>query len=104
MEKIHSYELTIEWTGNKGEGTKNYSCYDRSHTISGKNKEIILGSSDPAFRGDKSRYSPEDLLVASLSACHMLWYLHLCAEANIIVTDYIDNATGKMRKLSVLKQ
>ncbi|MDJ0571147.1 MAG: OsmC family protein [Pleurocapsa sp. MO_192.B19] len=59
-------------------------------------KPVVFGSSDPAFRGDKTKYNPEELLVASLSSCHMLWYLHLCSEAGVIVIDYQDRATGKM--------
>lgn len=96
MATQHHYNATIQWTGNKGEGTANYRVFDRDHTISIDNKADIWGSSDPAFRGDKTKHNPEDLLVASLSACHMLWYLHLCTEAGIIVTDYTDNATGTM--------
>ena len=96
MNGRHVYKITVEWTGAKYEGTLNYRAYERSHTISVENKCDILGSSDPAFRGDKTKHNPEELLVASLSACHMLWYLHLCAEAGIIVTDYIDYATGTM--------
>ncbi len=100
MEKVnhkeHNYKLSIRWTGNKGEGTKNYTAYERSHVIKVENKPDILGSSDPAFRGDSTMYNPEELLVASLSSCHMLWYLHLCAEANVIVIDYVDHATGIM--------
>lgn len=100
MEKVkhkeHNYKLSIRWTGNKGEGTKNYTAYERSHVIKVENKPDISGSSDPAFRGDSTRYNPEELLVASLSSCHMLWYLHLCAEAKVIVIDYVDHATGKM--------
>ena len=46
---------------------------------------MIAGSADPAFRGDRTRYNPEDLLVASLAACHMLWYLHLAADAGVVV-------------------
>lgn len=75
----HHYKATIRWTGNKGHGTANYKAYDRDHVISIDGKPEIPGSSDPAFRGNKSRYNPEDLLVSSLSACHMLWYL-LCAQ------------------------
>jgi organic hydroperoxide reductase OsmC/OhrA len=56
----------------------------------------IKCSSDPVFRGDGSRYNPEELLVASLSACHMLWLLHLAADANIVITEYEDNASGTM--------
>jgi organic hydroperoxide reductase OsmC/OhrA len=94
--KEHSYFAKIQWTGNLGQGTSSYKAYRRDYEISIPGKSVILGSSDPAFRGDSSRYNPEDLLVASLSACHMLWYLHLCADAGIVVTDYIDNPIGTM--------
>lgn len=94
----HHYKTTIEWTGNKGSGTSNYRDYERSHTISVENKPTIEGSSDPAFRGDKTKYNPEEMLLSSLSSCHMLWYLHFCSEAGIIVTDYIDIATGIMEE------
>lgn len=96
MKGQHNYSLTVTWTGNRGQGTTGYRDYDRSHTIAINNKPDILGSSDTAFRGDATRHNPEDLLLASLSTCHMLWYLHLCADAGIIVTDYTDNATGIM--------
>ncbi|MXV52355.1 OsmC family peroxiredoxin [Pedobacter sp. HMF7647] len=96
MTKQHEYKTTVKWTGNKGEGTVNYRTYERSHTVSIINKADILCSSDPSFRGDPTRYNPEELLVASLSSCHMLWYLHLCSEAGVIVTAYEDNATGIM--------
>lgn len=96
MKGQHHYQATIKWTGNNGSGTDHYRNYERSHEIDIAHKATILASSDPAFRGDKTKHNPEDLLVSSLSACHMLWYLHLCAEAGVIVTDYIDNATGTM--------
>ncbi len=96
----HHYNVTIQWTGNKGTGTDNYKNYERSHQIIIENKPDISGSSDPAFRGDKTKHNPEELLVATLSSCHMLWYLHLCAEAGIIVLDYNDNATGIMVETS----
>ncbi|GGH57881.1 organic hydroperoxide reductase OsmC/OhrA [Filimonas zeae] len=94
----HTYQLTTTWTGNKGQGTSNYKAYDRSHTIQAAGKVAIPGSSDPAFMGDVTRYNPEEMLVASLSACHMLWYLHLCAEAGVVVTAYSDAATGNMEE------
>ncbi len=100
MNGQHNYKVTIRWTGNKGTGTSNYRAYERSHSIVVDNKNDILASSDPAFRGDKTKHNPEDLLVASLSSCHMLSYLHLCAEAGVIVIDYIDNATGIMIETS----
>lgn len=100
MKNQHRYATTIKWTGNKGVGTDNYKNYDRSHAIIIENKSDILGSSDPAFRGDKTKHNPEELLVSSLSSCHMLWYLHICSEAGVIVTDYIDNAIGIMIETS----
>jgi len=100
MKGQHNYSLTVKWTGNKGTGTSNYRAFERSHSISIDNKTEILGSSDLAFLGDKTKHNPEDLLVASLSSCHMLWYLHLCAEAKVIVVGYVDNATGVMVETS----
>ncbi len=98
MQGIHTYELQVKWTGNTGTGTSSYRQYERSHTISVENKVDLLGSSDPAFRGDKTRHNPEDLLLASISACHMLWYLHLCADHGVVVLDYIDQASGTMQE------
>lgn len=96
MQGQHHYKATIKWTGNKGTGTDSYTSYERSHEICIENKSAILASSDPAFRGDKTRHNPEELFLASLSSCHMLWYLHLCAQVGVIVVGYIDNATGIM--------
>jgi organic hydroperoxide reductase OsmC/OhrA len=94
--KQHNYEVQVVWTGNTGEGTKTYRGYRRDHTITAQGKPQIQGSSDPSFRGDPSRYNPEELLVASLSACHMLSYLHLCAVNRLTVLDYRDAALGLM--------
>lgn len=96
MPKEHAYQTTIRWTGNTGNGTKDYKSYERSYVISVENKADISGSSDPAFLGDRTKHNPEDLLVSSLSACHMLWYLHLCSTHGISVVDYSDNALGLM--------
>jgi organic hydroperoxide reductase OsmC/OhrA len=83
----HQYYTTTKWTGNLGTGTSDYRTYSRNHDITAPKKSApILGSSDPSFRGDPTRYNPEEMLVASLSACHMLWMLHLCADAGITVT------------------
>ena len=97
--RTHTYSIQTTWTGNDGDGTATYRSYRRDHEITGPGKaEPIHGSSTPMFRGDGSRYNPEDLLVASLSACHMLWVLHLCADAGIVVVDYQDSADGVMRE------
>jgi organic hydroperoxide reductase OsmC/OhrA len=96
MGKAHHYALRLVWTGNKGEGTSTYRSYDRSYTISVKNKPDFSGSSDAMFRGDATKYNPEDLLVMALSSCHLLSYLHLCADNGIVVTSYEDDAVGVM--------
>ncbi|MDI2125872.1 OsmC family protein [Yinghuangia seranimata] len=92
----HHYSVEIEWTGNTGEGTVNYRGYSRDHDVRIPGKPVLLGSADPGFRGDAARWNPEDLLVASLSQCHMLWFLALAAQSGVVVTDYRDNASGVM--------
>jgi len=94
----HQYRVVVTWTGDRGEGTSSYGAYSRDHEISSPDghKPTILASSDPAYRGDSARWNPEELLVASLAACHKLWYLHLCADAGVVVTAYADLADGWM--------
>ena len=98
MSKEHHYSTTIKWTGNLGSGTSEYGAYSREHILQIRGKPTMPCSSDPLFRGDPTRYNPEELLVAALSACHMLWYLHLCAVRGIVVVDYIDAAEGTMEE------
>jgi len=96
MNGEHHYALSIEWTGNLGTGTSDYRAYTRNHTIKLAGKPDLLASSDPAFRGDKTRHNPEEMLVAALSSCHMLSYLHVCVLNGVVVLEYKDNATGTM--------
>lgn len=98
MKRKHRYNLTTTWTGDNGSGTSSYHAYDRSYTISIPGKPDISGSSDPAFHGDGSKYNPEEMFLASVSSCHALWYLHLCAAAGITVVSYADAATGVMQE------
>jgi len=99
MAHTHHYVLSVEWTGNTGTGTDHYRSYKRDHVIRIQGKPDIAGSSDPTFRGDPSRHNPEDMLVAALSTCHMMSYLHLCAVNGVVVTAYSDQATGTMETL-----
>ncbi len=96
MAREHRYDVTVEWTGNRGAGTESYRAYGREHVISAEGKPPIPGSSDPAFRGDPDRWNPEELLVAAATACHKLWYLHLASQAGISVLAYRDDAVGVM--------
>jgi organic hydroperoxide reductase OsmC/OhrA len=96
MASVHTYDTVVTWTGNRGTGTSGYRHYDRAHEVNADGPAPILGSSDPAFRGDPARWNPEQLLVAALSQCHMLQYLHRCADAGVVVTGYVDHAHGTM--------
>lgn len=96
--KEHSYAVRMTWTGNDGAGTKSYRSYRRDHVYSADGKPDIPGSSDPHFLGDGARYNPEELLIGSLSSCHMLWYLHLCAVNGVKVLAYQDDALGRMQE------
>lgn len=94
----HRYALTTTWTGDLGTGTSGYRDYRRDVTIAVDGKPDLLASSDKPFRGDPSRWNPEDLLLASLSECHLLSYLHACVTAGVVVVGYRDEATGMMRE------
>ena len=94
--RLHHYATQLVWTGNRGAGTSGYTAYDRAHEVKVAGKPALPMSSDPNFCGDRARHNPEELLVASLSSCHMLWYLHLASEAGVVVTAYEDSAEGLM--------
>jgi organic hydroperoxide reductase OsmC/OhrA len=96
VRRTHRYELTLAWTGNRGSGTSGYRDYGRDHRVRADGRPVLEGSADPAFRGDKTRWNPELELVAALSQCHMLSYLHVCTTAGVVVTGYEDAAYGLM--------
>ncbi len=96
-EKIHEYQAVVAWTGNRGSGTSSYKVYGRTWDLATPGKAVLSCSNDPNLGGDKAKYNPEELLIAALSSCHMLWYLHLCAVDGVVVTAYEDAPTGKLR-------
>lgn len=93
---LHRYRLTVRWTGDTGAGTSGYRGYRRDHEVDAPGKPTIPGSADPAFRGDPQRWNPEELLLAALAQCHMLWYLHLAAARGVVVRSYVDTPEGTM--------
>lgn len=97
--KIHHYQQTVKWTGNRGEGTSNYQSYDRNYNIEIVGKDIQYGSADPAFLGMPDKINPEDMLLSAVSTCHMLWFLHLCADAGITVVSYTDSPEAWMDEI-----
>lgn len=98
MNLDHHYRVLVSWEGNLGSGTSDYRSYSREHLVSADGLPPISGSSDRTFHGDSSKWNPEQLLLAALSQCHMLSYLHVAASRGIIVTDYRDDAVGTMRQ------
>lgn len=97
MGLLHEYAADVVWTGAGASGTTGYAAYSRDHEIRVAGKPTLLGSADPAFRGDPARHNPEELLVAALAECHMLWFLHFAATSGVAVVGYADRATGTMR-------
>jgi len=98
MKLEHRYEIDLQWTGNRGEGTSGYKSYGRDHTVSTEGKHPIEGSADRTFFGDTDRWNPEELLLAALSQCHMLSYLAEAARAGVVVMGYTDRPTGVMEQ------
>jgi organic hydroperoxide reductase OsmC/OhrA len=96
LSTLHKYHIGLKWTGNTGRGTSDYKSYNRDHVITSPGMDEIQASSDPAFRGDPTKYNPEQLLLASVAACHMLWFLHLCSDHNVVVIDYQDQPEATM--------
>ena len=94
--KHHAYSCQLRWTGNRGTGTSGYRDYDRSYQLSAAGKATLTGSADATFHGDRGEWNPEEMLLSALSSCHMLSYLHVCADAGIVVLDYSDAAEGTM--------
>lgn len=100
MSQTHIYTTAVTWTGNRGTGTSAYRAYDRTWDIAAPGKPVVHCSNDPLLGGDPSKMNPEDLLLSSLAACHMLWYLHLASDAGIAVLAYSDapEAKGEVHK------
>ncbi|MQA11653.1 MAG: OsmC family peroxiredoxin [Pseudonocardiaceae bacterium] len=96
MQTTHRYELSVEWLGNRGSGTSGYRDFDRTHEVRAAGKPPIAASADPAVRGEVERWNPEELLVAALAQCHMLWYLHLASVGGVIVTHYTDDPVATL--------
>ncbi|MFM9026530.1 MAG: OsmC family protein [Bacteroidota bacterium] len=97
MSKEHTFSVVVTWNGNRGEGTRTYTAYSRNHILESAGKAPLQCSSAPAFRGDGTLYNPEDMLLYSVASCHMLWFLHCCADAGVIVTGYTDRPSGILK-------
>lgn len=90
------YTAQLRWLGNRGDGTAAYESYGREYRVRINGKADLLGSADPAFRGDPGLHNPEELLLIALASCHMLAYLALCARAGVRVLEYADDSSGTL--------
>lgn len=95
----HQFSVGVTWQGDLGSGTSSFRAYSREHSVTAEGCDPIAGSSARVFHGDAGRWNPEQLLIASLSQCHMLSYLHSAAAHGIVVTAYTDAATGTLRQV-----
>lgn len=93
----HNYRVDLEWTGNRGNGTETYRSYGRDHILRAQGLPELLGTADPTFHGDRDRWNPEQLLLAALSQCHMLSYLHVAVTHGVVIEGYSDEASGSLR-------
>jgi organic hydroperoxide reductase OsmC/OhrA len=94
----HTYRVRVQWQGNRGSGTTGYRDYGRDNLVTAEGNPPIEGSADRTFHGSPERWNPEELLLAALSQCHMLSYLHVAVRHGIVVTDYVDDAVGTMQQ------
>lgn len=95
----HHYALDLVWEGNRGTGTSGYRDYGRDVLLRAAGKPELAGSADPTFRGDASRWNPEELLLAALAQCHLLSYLHSAVNHGIVVVAYDDSPVGVMSQI-----
>ncbi|GAB3123867.1 OsmC family protein [Glaciibacter psychrotolerans] len=100
MNLSHHYAVLVTWTGNRGSGTSHYREYGRENRVEAAGKPAIEGSADPTFHGNRELWNPEELLLAALSQCHMLSYLHVAVKNGVTVVDYTDAAVGIMEQTS----
>jgi organic hydroperoxide reductase OsmC/OhrA len=94
--RVHRYAVGVIWEGAGEAGTVDYASYARDFRVEVEGKPVLTGSADPAFRGDARRHNPEELLLAAVSSCHMLFFLSLCARNGIAIAGYRDRARGAL--------
>lgn len=97
----HTYELELEWTGDLGTGTSGYRDYSRDVLARSEGRPTLELSADRPFRGDPSRWNPEVLLLAALSECHLLSFLHVAVMHGVTVVAYTDTPVGEMEQSGI---
>src|SRR5476651_1494950 len=97
MANPHFYRARVTWTGGELGPAVSYESYSRDFRVDMTGKASISGSADPSYRGDETLVNPEEMLVASISSCHLLTYLALAVRARMDVISYEDDAEGIMQ-------
>lgn len=94
---MSEHHAAVHWARTSTDFT--YDTYNRAHEIRFKSGAVVLAASAaPAFKGDAERVDPEEAYVASLSSCHMLTFLAICARKRLAVDAYDDDAVGWLEK------
>lgn len=92
------YEAKIDWR--RGDQPFLDKRYSRAHTWTFDGGAVVPGSSAPSSvplpMSDASAVDPEEAMIASLSSCHMLWFLAFAAGAGLTVDAYVDEASGEL--------
>lgn len=97
---MSTYTAAIRWS--RGEQKFTDNRYSRAHLWRFDGGAVVPASSSPAVvplpMSDAAAVDPEEAFVASLSSCHMLWFLALAAKRGYTVDSYADDASGVMEK------
>jgi organic hydroperoxide reductase OsmC/OhrA len=97
---MSTYQATIQW--HRGSDVFTDNRYSRRHDIAFDGGAVWSGSSSPQVvaqpMSDATAVDPEESFVASLSSCHMLWFLDIARRAGWLVNGYRDEAVGVMAR------
>ncbi|MGV0996986.1 OsmC family protein [Empedobacter falsenii] len=93
----HLFKVALNWIKKESKMDSSTRIYTKSHHISIEGKPDLEVSAAKAFKGDPNLYNPEDLLLSSLTSCHMMSYLYCCAQHKIEVISYQDHSEATLQ-------
>lgn len=93
----HLFKVALNWMKKDNISSSLSRIYTKSHHISIEGKPDLEVSAAKAFKGDPNLYNPEDLLLSSLTSCHMMSYLYCCMQYKIEVISYQDHSEATLQ-------
>ena len=93
----HLFKVALNWIKKEPQTDSSTRIYTKSHHISIEGKPDLEVSAAKAFKGDPNLYNPEDLLLSSLTSCHMMSYLYCCMQYKIEVISYQDHSEATLQ-------